>query len=404
MTRPVTGGDFVLPGDLDDAAAVATALPNQSHFEPITFPGCANPTLGVELEVSLIDPHSRNLSPRAPEVLAALGDPLHAKAELFRTIIELNTGICTTVGEVRNDLQGRLDRLQAVCADLGLKTACTGSHPIADWRHIPISADKRYAQLVEQMAWPARRLLICGVHVHVGVRSGEHAVAVMNALTVFLPHLLALSASSPYWHGIDTGMASCRAKVFEGLPTAGLPPSIRNWSEFISLMHTLLSAGSIRSIREIWWDIRPHPAFGTLELRICDGINTLTEVCAITAFVQCLVVYMQDLYDRGLPLPTLRAWTLAENKWRAARYGLAAQIIRNEHGEQVALQPHIAEWLQRLQPTARRLGCAQELDGVSTILQRGSSSVRQRQVFDGCGHLEGVVDQLVKEFSSDTLL
>ncbi|RYF10291.1 MAG: YbdK family carboxylate-amine ligase, partial [Deltaproteobacteria bacterium] len=313
----------------DDAAGQALA--------PITFPGCSTPSLGVELEVSLVDRESRNLTPRAPEVLALLQDATHAKPELFRTIIELCTGVCATAEQVRQDLRGRLQRLWAVCEPLGIGCMCTGSHPIADWRHMPISEDPRYFALVEKMAWPARRLLICGMHVHVGVKTGEHALAIMNAIKVFLPHFLALSASSPWWHGIDTGMASCRAKVFEGLPTAGLPPAVGNWGEFVSLMRTLRAAESIRSIREIWWDVRPHPLFGTLELRICDGVNSLDEVAALTALYQCLVVYLGDMYDQGVPLPSLRTWTLAENKWRAARYGEQAKIIRNERGEQVLL-------------------------------------------------------------------
>ncbi len=367
----------------------------------ISFPGCPEPTVGVEMELSLVDRQSRNLAPRAPEVLALLQDPQHAKPELFQTIIELNTKVCRTVAEVRCDLQGRIDKLHAVCDDLKIATMCTGTHPMADWRHMPISDDPRYANLVEQMGWPARRLLICGVHVHVGVKSGEHAVALMNTLAVFLPHFLALSASSPYWHGIDTGMASCRAKVFEGLPTAGLPPRVSNWGEFVSLMHTFLAAGSIKSIREIWWDIRPHPTFGTLELRVCDGINTLSDVCGVVAFAQCLVAYCQDMYDSGVPLPTLRAWTLAENKWRAARWGLQAKIIRNERGEQTLLGPHIREWMTRLLPSAERLGCVAELKSLQRILDQGPSHVRQRAQFKASGRLQGVVDHLLEEFRSD---
>jgi carboxylate-amine ligase len=285
-----------------------------------------------------------------------------------------------------------------------LEIACvsTGTHPIADWRHIPISDGERYHRLVENMQWPARRLLICGLHVHVGVRSGEHAIAIMNALTVFLPHLLALSGSSPYWHALDTGMASCRTKVFEGLPTAGLPPQVANWAEFTSLMRTLLHAGSITSIREIWWDIRPHTAFGTVEVRVCDGVNTLGEVCAITALIQSLTAYLQERYDAGEPLPTLRYWTLRENKWRASRFGTEAQVIRNECGQQIALTESIADWVERLRPTARRLGCESDLLRNLDILRHGPSYQRQRRMYDRAGSLEGVVDDLVSELRNDT--
>ena len=390
-----------LPLDFQTASRTHGVDVESAESEPIAFPGCAAPTLGVELEVSLVDLKTRNLAPRAPEILSLLGDTVHAKPELFRTIIELNTAICQDVAAVRADLTGRIQGLRDVVAPLNLGILCTGTHPIADWRHMPITADERYKALVDHMQWPARRLLICGLHVHVGIKSGEHAVAVMNALTVFLPHLLALSASSPYWHGIDTGMASCRSKVFEGLPTAGLPPPITNWGEFTSLMRTFMAAGSIKSIREIWWDIRPHPTFGTVEVRICDGVNTMTEICALTAFVQCLAVYMQDLYDQGQPLPTLRHWTLNENKWRAARFGEGAHIIRNERGDQVELSGHILDWLKRLTPTAERLGCAQELISVADILAVGPSYARQRRMFDRAGSLEDVVDGLMGELIHD---
>lgn len=382
----------------------ADVHPATSSLAPsITFPACPRPTLGVELEISLVDLQSRNLAPRAPEVLAALSDKVHIKPELFRTIVEINTEVCDTVGQVRANLADLLGRMNTVCDPMGLGILCTGSHPIADWRYMPITQDDRYRALVEQMASQARRMLICGMHTHVGVKSGEHAVAVMNALTVFLPHFLALSASSPYWHGIDTGMASCRSKVFEGLPTAGLPPAITNWGEFVSLMRTFLQAGSIKSIREIWWDIRPHPAFGTVELRICDGINTLGEICSVVALVQCLVDYMQALYDHGEPLPMLRAWTLAENKWRAARFGPDTKIIRNERGEQVHLGEHILSWVDRLGPTAKRLGCYMELQGVRRILSHGPGFVRQRQMYDREGRLEGVVDGLMRELRDDAI-
>ena len=398
MTSPSTHPEFA-PAQREAGADTSTLAPSSGTH--IHFPACPKPTIGVELEVSLIDLESRNLAPRAPEVLAAFEDRSQIKPELFRTIVELNSNVCKDVGEIRADLQGMLKRLDAVCQPLGLGTVCTGSHPIADWRYMPITQDDRYRALVEHMAWPARRMLICGVHTHVGCKSGEHAIAVMNALTVFLPHFLALSASSPYWHGIDTGMASCRSKVFEGLPTAGLPPAITNWGEFVSLMRTFLQAGSIKSVREIWWDIRPHPTFGTVELRICDGINTLTEICSIVAFVQCLVDYMQELYDHGEALPELKAWTLAENKWRAARFGLEARIIRNEHGEMVSLAEHIQLWVERLAPNAQKLGCTKELLGVLRILEHGPSSVRQRKLFDASGRLETVVDGLMHELHTD---
>lgn len=367
----------------------------------IAFPGCERPTLGVELEVWLIDPETRALVPRAEEILARVGDDVRFKPELFQAIVELNTDICHQVGEVRRDLESRFATLRRVCDELGLTFMCTGTHPFAHWSEHPISTGERYTHLTDSMRWPARRMLICGSHVHVGVKSGEHAIALMNSLAVFLPHLLALSASSPYWGGFDTGMASSRIKVFEGLPTAGLPPRLTNWTQFVQLMRTLVGAGSISSIREIWWDIRPHPGFGTVELRMMDGLNTISEVCALAAFVQSLVSYLQEAYDNGEPLPVFQNWTLRENKWRAARYGILARLIRNERGTQVPLAEHVREWIERLGPTARRLGCFDELLQIETMLQHGPSYERQRTLCEAHGSLEGVVDGMVDELATD---
>lgn len=366
------------------------------HFTP-----SPSRSVGVELEVWLLDPETRDLTPRAAELLAAFeGDPCF-KPELFQNIIEINTDVCQTVADVRADLGGKMRRLLAQADAMGIALMCAGTHPKSLWTEQLISEDDRYHQLVRNMAWPARRLLICGQHVHVGMPSGEHAIAVMGALSCYIAHLLSLSASSPYWHGMDTGLASSRIKVFEGLPTAGLPPKVRNWTEFATLMRTLMSAESIKSIREIWWDIRPHPGFGTVEVRILDGVNTLTEICAITAFVQSLSEYLVELYDAGEELPEMRAWTLRENKWRAARFGETAQLVRNERGEQVPLAEHLAALVERLAPYAERLGCADELKGVEVILDHGPSYARQRAFAKREGSLDALVDGLVHEFRHD---
>ncbi|MEZ4271402.1 MAG: glutamate--cysteine ligase [Myxococcota bacterium] len=364
---------------------------------PIHFPGCTEPTLGVELELSLINKQTRNLTPQAEFVLEQLNDNSRYTPELFQTIVETNTDVCRTVSEVRQDLNRRLHHIQSICDTLDIACICTGTHPTADWQTLPTTTLPRYENLVASMQWPARRLLICGVHIHVGVKTGEHAIAIMNSMSVYLPHLLALSASSPYWGGVDTGLASSRIKIFEGLPTAGLPPAIRNWNQFVQLMRTLRVAGSIKSIREIWWDIRPHTGFGTLEIRICDGVNTVSETCAIVALVQCLCAYLQDRYDRGEPMPTLRHWTLRENKWRAARFGLDAHFIRNERGIQVPLQQHIRELVQTLTPYSHKLACVDDLEAVHDILRIGPGYQRQRAMYSNTESFEEITDALVTE-------
>lgn len=367
---------------------------------PIRFVGSPAHTLGVEVEVSLIDPETRTLSPAAPALLKRL-DAEWAKPELFQTIIEVVTGVCKNTAEVRADIAGKMTALQKAAEAEGVALACTGTHPIAQWHEFPITDDQRYLQLIERMQWPARRLLICGIHIHVGVPTGEHAVAILNSLCCFLPHFVAASASSPFWLGLDTGLASSRVKVFEGLPTAGLPPQIANWAEFVALMRTLVGAGSIQTIREIWWDVRPHPGFGTVELRMSDGVNTLSEICALAAYAQCLVAFLTELYDSGEALPLLKRWTLAENKWRAARFAEHAKMIRNERGQTVPISEHILEWMNYLLPYAERLGCTEDLAYLGKILEHGPSYRRQRSALEELGSLESVVDVMIQELKED---
>jgi carboxylate-amine ligase len=244
----------------------------------------------------------------------------------------------------------------------------------------------------------ARQLQIFGVHVHVGVRSPDKAMPIVNALLSYLPHFLALSASSPYWIGCDTGLASYRSKVFEALPTAGLPYQLSGWNDFERYMEVLISTRAIESIREVWWDIRPHPGFGTVELRICDGLPTLDEIAAVAAISQCLVEQFDQQLDRGYSLPQPRAWVVRENKWRAARYGLDAEIVVDAKGTVQPVRKAILDLVEDLTPVARRLGCVDELASVPRILDFGASYQRQRSVAaEHNGDLLPVVDSLLAE-------
>jgi carboxylate-amine ligase len=234
--------------------------------------------------------------------------------------------------------------------------------------------------------------------VHVGVRSAEKAIPIVNALCQYLPHFLALSSSSPFWVGCDTGLASARTKVFEGLPTAGLPYQLAGWEEFETYMETLISTNSIESVREVWWDVRPHPAFGTVELRICDGLPTLDEIGAVAALTQCLVEQFDTQLDRGYILPTPASWVLRENKWRAARYGLDADIVVDEKGTVRPVRQAILDLVEELTPTAKRLDCEAELADVERVLAVGASYQRQRAVAAASGgDLRSVVDSLLGE-------
>ncbi len=377
----------------------------------IDFNSSPGPSLGIEIELEVVDRSTGALASVASELLAEMGDGHaggdhpRAKHELFECTIEIITGVCATVAEARADLEGTLAELRTLTDPRGLALMCSGTHPFSSWEDQTVSPDPRYARLVQDMQWMARRLQIFGVHVHVGVRSPEKVIALTNALAGYIPHLLALSASSPFWEGRATGLASSRSKVFEGLPTAGLPAFIENWADFEQLMETLVSSAAISSIREVWWDIRPHPDFGTIELRMFDGLPTLSEVCAVAAMAQSLVAWLDTFHDRGYTLPRHREWVLRQNKWRAGRHGLDTDVLTDDRGGLQPLPVAISELLEELSPTARRLECADELARVEGILASGPSYVRQRAVapsaISACSDLKPVVDLLVTELETD---
>ncbi len=364
----------------------------------IIFNGSPGPTLGAELELQIIDPETKNLVSGAPRIIERSQDQMHVKPELIQSTVELNTDVCENVAEVRRELSERIRRLLAVCDELGYEVASAGTHPFAEWSEQQVTPKERYEMLMDRCQWPARRLMIFGLHVHVGVQSGEKAVAVFNSLSGYLPHLLALSASSPFFDTLDTGLASCRVKIFESLPTAGLPYRLLNWAEFQRLMLTLVNSKTIETIREIWWDVRPHPDFGTVEVRICDGLPTLDEVIAMTALIQSLVVWLGDKYDEGTYLPLQRYWIVRENKWRAARWSTEAEIIVDEDGRLEPLSESIERLVEQVTPVAQRLGCAKELAGVRTMLKNGPSYWRQRRLYEETGSFKTVMESLVGEF------
>jgi carboxylate-amine ligase len=369
----------------------------------IPFHSSERASLGVEWELQLVDRDTRELTAGAVEVLAAitpegLDEHPKAKHELLQSTVEVITGICSTVAEAKADLAGTVAEVAAAADKQGLDLMCAGSHPFTHWSSQEVSPKERYVQLMEQMQWMARRMQIFGVHVHVGVRSGDKAFPIVNALTQYIPHFLALSASSPYWSGHDTGLASARTKVFEGLPTAGLPYQLADWPAFEQYMETLITTGAIETVREVWWDIRPHPDFGTVELRICDGLPTLDEIGVVAAIAQCLVEKLDQEIDRGYTLPTPAGWVLRENKWRATRHGLDADIVVDDKGTVRPVREAIADLAEELAPFARKLGCAAELADVERLLAVGASYQRQRAVAAAHGgDLRPVVDSLVAE-------
>jgi carboxylate-amine ligase len=367
-------------------------------------------TLGVEWEIQLIDAETRMLRQDARDVIAALPElgegSEHPKIryELMQSQIEIATGICSTVAEAKQDLAGTIAQLQRVARPRDMMLTCAGTHPFSNWRDAKMAPVQRYAELVEQMQWVARRIQLCSAQVHVGLTDGGTAIPIINALARYLPHFLALTASSPFWNGQDTGLASSRAIVFDALPMAGPPHRLSDWTEFEEYMETLLRAGTIRSIKEVWWDIRPHPDFGTIEMRVCDGVPTLREIGMVAALTQCLVQLFTFQIERGYQLPSPPTWVVRDNKWRATRYGLDAIVITDDSGATAPMRDELYELVRELEPVADRLGCASELDVVSEVLEKGASYERQRAVIADGGELTEVVDALVTEFAEDRFL
>ena len=372
----------------------------------IPFHASPRASLGVEVELSVIDRETRELSNAASQLFEVLGagrpDHVHPKAkhELFECTVEIITDVCTTVAEARADLDTTLAEVRDAARARDLNLISSGTHPFSHWGSLRISPHPRYSQLVDRIQWPARRLAIHGIHFHVGVRSGEKAVAIANSLAYYLPLFLALSASSPFWHGLDTGMASSRTKIFEGLPTAGLPPLLDSYEDFEAFMETLIAANAIESVREVWWDVRPHPNFGTVELRMCDAMASLGEVAAVAALAQSLVQALDERLDHGETLAGARDWVIRENKWLAARYGLDAEVIVDNRGTLRPIRSVIDELLVDLGPVADQLDCGKELADVRTILDKGPGYVRQRRIVDRGGSLVDVVDHLIDELDA----
>lgn len=375
----------------------------------IEFTASHGPTVGVEWELQLIDAATRHLRQQAGDVLAALpelsGDAQRPKLrhELMESQLELVTDPCDTVQDAKTDLAATLAELTPVLEPSGLRVACAGTHPVSDWRDAVFTPGERYAELIEQLQWLVRRIQTFSVQVHVGVRSRDKVMPVVNALAAYLPHFLALTASSPFWSAHDTGLSSARSIVFGALPTAGPPHMLADWAEFEEYMDTLLRAGTVRSIKEVWWDVRPHPDIGTVEVRGFDGVPTLRELGMATALAQCLVQRLDTQVDRGYRLPRPPAWIVRDNKWRATRYGLDAVIITDDKGSTVRLRDELYELLRELGPTAERLGCADELGVASEVLERGASYERQRAILERGGSLTDVVDALVAELRTDEI-
>ncbi|BBZ26490.1 putative glutamate--cysteine ligase 2-1 [Mycolicibacterium madagascariense] len=364
----------------------------------IDFKGSARQTIGVEWEFALVDAVTRELSNEAGAVIAEIGESPRVHKELLRNTVEVVTGICENSRAAMDDLRATLAPARRIVRARGMELFCAGTHPFAKWSAEQLTDAPRYAELIKRTQWWGRQMLIWGVHVHVGVSSAHKVMPIITSLLNQYPHLLALSASSPFWDGGDTGYASNRAMMFQQLPTAGLPFHFQEWSQFEQFVHDQKKTGIIDHMNEIRWDIRPSPHLGTIEVRIFDGVSNIAELGALVALTHCLIVDLDRRLDAGEHLPTMPPWHVQENKWRAARYGLDAVIILDEDSNERLVTEDLDELLNRLEPVAASLGCADELAQVADIYARGASYQRQRRVAeDTDGDLVAVVDSLIAE-------
>ncbi|AFU05884.1 glutamate--cysteine ligase [Nocardia brasiliensis] len=372
--------------------------------EHVPFHGSPRPTIGIEWEIALVDKVSRDLSNTAAAVFDSVGDlrahdgtPQITK-ELLRNTVELVTGVHDTVGAAVDDLRGTMDTVRRAADAQGVDLFCAGTHPFAQWSAQQLTRSEHYDELIERTQWWGRQMMIWGVHVHVGVSHREKVFPILNSLLLHYPHLLALSASSPMWAGSDTGYASNRTLMFQQLPTAGLPFQFENWRQFEHFVHDQFKTGVFEQLGGMHWDIRPAPKWGTIEVRVCDGVSTRAELAAMASMIHCLIVDLDRRLEEGETLPTLPPWHVQENKWRAARYGLDAIVIVDDKSNERLVTDDVTALLNRLEPTAKRLGCADELALVAEIPERGASYQRQRKVAAAAqGDLIAVVDALVKE-------
>ena len=366
----------------------------------IPFEASAGHSIGVEWEMALVEPAGGDLVSVADQVFERLdGGPQHrVHKELLLNTVELVTGICSSVGEAMVDLAESMSVVRDVTDDLGVDLFSAGMHPYASWEDQRVTPADRYATLIDRTQWWGRQMLIYGIHVHVGMPERDRVLPVLNSLLRFFPHLQALSASSPFYDGVDTGYASNRALLFQQLPTAGLPFQFETWPQYESYVDDLLTTGVIDVLNEIRWDIRPSPGLGTIEVRVCDAMSTFEEVEAVAALIHCLIVDLDDRLARGETLPTLPPWHVQENKWRSARYGLDTILITDDHNHEAQVIEELNDLVPRLLPVAERLACVRELTGVGSIIGAGAGYERQRaRALAADGDLTQVVRQVVEE-------
>src|SRR5580693_2876795 len=356
-------------------------------------------TLGVEEEFQIVDPTTWELRSHVSELMEASTPSLgeHIKREMHQSIVEIGTHICADVNELDVDIRRMRGELVRAAESRGLAVAAAGTHPFSSWIDQVISPGERYENIVEELQQLARSLLIFGMHVHVAMPDKQTTIDMMNMVRYFLPHLLALSTSSPFWMGRNTGLKSFRTTVFRRFPRTGVPELFESWSAYENFVNLLVKLNSIDNGKKIWWDVRPHPTFGTLEFRMCDVTTKVEEAVAIAALTQAIVVKLHRLYTGNMSFRLYRRALIEENKWRAARYGIEGKLIDFGKEAEVPMRELALELLEFVDDVVDDLGSRSAVEYIHTILNEGTSAERQLRVYQQTGDLKAVVKHLVEE-------
>lgn len=358
-------------------------------------------TIGIEEEYQTIDPRTYDLRSHIQTEIIAKGNRQmkeRVKAEMHQSVVEVGTGVCQNIKEAAIDLMDLRRRMIALTEEHGLQLVAGATHPFADWRAQDIHPDERYVQVVEDMQIVARANLIFGLHVHIGIDDKETLIQLMNQIRYFLPHLLALSSNSPFWIGMNTGLKSYRCKVFDRFPRTNIPDTFQSWADFEGFVNLLVRTRCIDNAKKIWWDARPHPVFGTLEIRVCDIPMRVEETLAIAALIQATVAKLYRLHSRNQSWRSYSRSLIMENKWRASRYGIDGALIDFGRESEVSTRELILEYLEFVDDVVDELGSREEVNHIRWILDHGTGADRQLRAWNESGQdLKAVVDLMLAE-------
>jgi carboxylate-amine ligase len=356
-------------------------------------------TLGIEEEFQVLDSDTYRLRSQMSKIIDD-GKVLlqeRIKEEMHQSMVEMGTNICENIHQVRDEVSYLRQQVIKLADDEGLKVAAAGTHPFSKWDQQLITPNPRYDAIIQEMADVARGNLIFGMHVHVGIPSREEGLEILNTVRYFLPHLYALSTNSPFWEGRNTGFKSYRSKVFDKFPRTGIPPFFASVAEYDKFVDILVKTNCLDNSKKIWWDIRLHPFYPTIEFRICDVVMTVDEVTCIAALMQCLVAKLYKMNRKNQNFKNYRRLLLNENKWRAARWGIEAKLIDFGKEEEVPFAKLMNELLEFIDDVVDELGCRSEVNYVYQILEAGTGADRQLQVFNETNDLVEVTKYIVDQ-------